>query len=111
MKLTGSLYAINSTRDSSGNEYWALRYVDHETGKVVEGTFSGNESNLYGVLRHWNTPDDWDRSIIFNRLEMPKKQFKGMIADWPYAGCSPQDIAAFIKAELAKPTTRIHGES
>lgn len=103
MKLTGTIIAFNSKRDSSGNVYWAMRYIDHETGKVVNAMIGGGESNIRGILQHWN-PNlpkyDWDRSIIFHTKEMPKKEFKTMVADWPYGGCASEDIAKFIREQL-----------
>jgi hypothetical protein len=110
MKLTGSLYAISSIRDTSGNVYWALRYIDHETGKVVEGQVGGNDSNIYGLLFHWNIPNDWDRSVIFNRIEMPKREFKRLVKKMKYAGCTSEDLAKYIRTELAAPNCPIVGQ-
>jgi hypothetical protein len=108
MKLTATLTAINSNVDRNGNCYWALRFVDHETGKVVHGLVSGGESNIYAILRYWNDgrapltkTGDWNRSIQFLRESLPIRQFKALTAGWKYAGCDPQELAQFIRQELA----------
>ncbi len=102
MKYTGRLEAINSKIDKCGNRYWALKFLDFETGREICGKVSGGESNIYGILRHWNAPDDWDRSILFERREMSKKDFNELTKGWGYAGCAPNDLAEYIKNELKK---------
>ena len=99
-KIRGVLTAINSERDRNGNTYWALRYVDTQTGICVEASISGGESNIYAILLHWNNKKDWDRSVLFQTLTLKKREFRRMTADWPYGGCRPEDLAAFIKAQL-----------
>jgi len=101
MTLTATLTAINSKPDIAGNRYWALRFRDHETGKVVQATVSGGESNIYGILRYWDQEaDDWDRSIQFLTQELPIREFNRMVKEFPHAGCSPEDLAAFIRQAL-----------
>ena len=100
MEITGTLEAIYRKRDSSGNCRWALRYMDHKTGKIVCGCVSGGESNIRGILRHWNNPDDWDRSVGFDVRGMAIREFNRMVKDWEYAGSRPEDLAAFIREKL-----------
>ena len=101
MKLKSTLTAINSKRDKNGNCYWALRWLDHETGKVVEGTVSGGESNINGIRRCWNPKlDDWDRSILFQKQELPIREFNRLVKNMPHAGCRPKDLSAFIQKEM-----------
>jgi len=97
--ITATLEALNSRRDIYGKRC-ALRFTDHATGKVVCGTVSGGESNIYGVLRHWNTPDDWDRSIRFEQHELPICEFNRLVKDWAYAGYQSEDLAKFIRDRL-----------
>ena len=102
--LRATLEALYSERDNSGNCYWALRYTDHATGKVVQGTISGGESNIYAILRVSDpTADDWDRSILFRCDSMKKRDFRGLTAGWEYAGCTPDDLWKFIQAKLNSP--------
>ena len=101
-KYKGLLKAINSKGDIYGNRYWAFIFVDFKTGKQVAAKISGGESNIYAVLRYWNVPDDWDRSILFEQEELSIQVFDKTTKDYVYAGCSPQEIAAYIKKELAK---------
>ena len=103
MKIFASLEAHYSKRDSYGNCYWALRFVDHETGREVVGTISGGESNIYGIKRCWGRVDGWDEGIQFSTVEHPIREFNRLTKTWSYAGCTPEDLAAWIKAQLAKP--------
>jgi hypothetical protein len=101
--IHSTLCCFNSTADTYGNRYWALRFVDHATGKDVKGTVSGGESNIYAIVRYWNKDtDDWDRGIQFVRVEKSKREFKALVKDWPHAGCDPEELAEFIRRELAK---------
>ena len=100
MKITGTLEAIYSRRDKNGNCYWAMKYIDHKTGKVVCGTVSGGEGNIRGILRNWNNPDDWDRSVRFDVRDMAIREYEQMTKGWEYAGCRPEDLADFIREKL-----------
>jgi hypothetical protein len=101
MKLHATLEAIYSERDLYGNCYWAMRYTDHETGRVVCGTISGGESNIAAVRRQER--GQWDDGIAFRTVAMKKREFKRLTADWCYAGCAPADLYAYIKGFLADP--------
>lgn len=98
--FTGMLKAIQSRRDKAGNCYWAFQYIDFESGKTVNGTVSGGESNIYGILRHMGSKDDWDRSILYSVLDLSKGDFKHLTLGWRHAGCRPEDLANFIKRSL-----------
>lgn len=100
MKYTATLEAHYSRRDNSGNCYWALRFIDHETGKVVVGTVCGGESNIYAIRQHWNNPNGWDGGVLFTTVQHGKRDFKQMVKDWPYAGCDPLQLAQFIRHGL-----------
>lgn len=101
MRLTATLTAINSRRDKFGNTYWALRFVDHETGKIVVGTVSGGESNIRSIMRFWNPDlDDWDRSIQFLTQTLPIREFNRLVKGWSYAGCRSEDLVGFIRQQL-----------
>jgi hypothetical protein len=99
-EITGTLEAIYSRRNKNGNCRWAMRYTDHETGKVVCGTVCGGESNIHGILQHWNNPDGWDRSVKFDVWDMAILEFNSMTKAWDHAGCRPEDLAAFIREKL-----------
>lgn len=107
MNITATLEAIYSERDLYGNCYWAMRYTDHESGKQVVGTISGGESNIYAIVRESGEAKglkDWDRSIAFRCDSMKKREFKRLTSSWPYAGCTPADLHAFIQKQLARAT-------
>jgi hypothetical protein len=102
LKFKYTLEAIYSEPDIAGNRYWALRFTDLRTGRVVELGNVGPESNIYGILRYWDVKDDWDRSIQWRLTGMKKREFKRLTNDWPYGGCDPEKMAAKIREELKK---------
>jgi hypothetical protein len=97
MKIKAILSCINSARDNAGNCYWAFRWTDTETGKQVVGTISGGESNISWVREEMGFKAE---EVYYYRQELPKREFRHLTADWEYAGCPPDKIAAFIKARL-----------
>jgi hypothetical protein len=100
MKLHATLEAIHSKRDLYGNCYWALRYTDHETGRVIVGTVSGGESNIAAVRCH---SGQWDAGIAFRVVPLAIREFKALTREWAYAGCAPSDIWEYIAGFLADP--------
>ena len=100
MKYTATINVINSKVDRHGNCYWAFTFVCHETGNRVCATTSGGDSNIRAIARHWNVDDDWDRSIFFNQQEIGYREFNRLTKDWPYGGCCPDELAAFIRKGL-----------
>jgi hypothetical protein len=94
-------YSLTAYTD--GN-HWAFRFLEHATGKEARGVIHGGESNIYAVIRYWDpAKDDWDKSIQFSKVELPRKQFDAFTKGWEYAGCrSDDEIVPFIRAELAK---------
>lgn len=103
---TALLVILNSKRDSAGNSYYAFRYVDCETGKVVCGRITGGYSNI-DCSRCYMTPNgefQWqsDSAISIETQELNIREFNREVKNFSYAGCTPQEIAKFIKTELAK---------
>lgn len=100
--LDYTLISYYSERDRNGNVYWAFQMVEHETGKVVRGLISGDDSNIYQITRFWNAHDDWDRTIQCITIGLSKKEFNRITAGWEYAGCRADDeIVPFIRRKLA----------
>lgn len=98
--IKGILVAINSRRDRNGNCYWALRYTDTATGRQVVGTVSGGESNIRGISYQMNGGSWEPRNIYFETQELPIREFDRLTKTWPYAGCQPEALAAFIQTSL-----------
>lgn len=99
--IKGILEAINSKRDRNGNCYWALRYTDTATGKTVEGTVCGGESNIRGIMYQMNGKSWEPRNIHFATQELMIREFNRLTKNWPYAGCTPEDLTKFITGLLA----------
>jgi len=98
-----TLFAFNNDGGRADGRQWALRFVDHVTGKSVTGRVSGGESNIYAILRHWGRVDDWDRSIQFVKIcHFNNRQFDNLVKDWDYAGCTPDELVTYIKKNLDK---------
>lgn len=102
MVYMSTLITFISKPNCYGRSNCAFRFIDHETGRVVEGRSTGGESNIHGILRHWDSPGDWDRSILTQCIELSIRDFKRMVKDWPHAGSRPEELAQFIRDKLAK---------
>ena len=100
MKYTATLEAHYSKRDRTGNCYWALRFIDHETGNAVCARGCGGESNINSIRYYWNNPNGWDGSVRCVTIEHGKRDFKQMTKHWPHAGCDPEQLAQFIRHGL-----------
>jgi hypothetical protein len=103
-EIRATLEAINSRRDRSGNCYWAFRFTDLESGQVVEGRICGGESNIYGIRCNLWT-QTWDQSIQFSTTELPIREWNRLTKEWPYAGCTSEDLAEFIRIKLNSPNS------
>ena len=99
MKYTATLNIFNNLKDPYNK---AFLFIDHETGNRVGAVISGGVSNLKAITRHWNVPNDWDRSILINEIDLKAKEYKHTTQGWEYAGCQPEEIADFIRKELSK---------
>lgn len=77
-----------------------MRYTDYETGRQVCALADG-EGNIYSMLRYWGVEDDWDRFVRFDVRTLPIREFDRLTKDWKYAGCRGDEIAAFVRAEIA----------
>lgn len=102
MKIHSTLEILNSKRNKYGNCEWAFRFTDHETGKVAQGKISGNDSNIYAVRMGWSKKSEWDRGINVIREELMIRDFRTLTKDWEYAGCTPDDLRAWIREKLAE---------
>ena len=108
--ITHVITPINSRRDRSGNCYWAFHYLNTQTGKTVEGSISGGESNIRAVMLYLDSPDGnavgWDKakeSVAMQQAqELPirefDRRFKPSVCE--YAGCLPEEIARFIRSRI-----------
>lgn len=69
--------------------------VSAQVGNVI------SDSNIYGIVRHWNEPDDWDRSIIYQCHEdEPIRQFNNDVKGMESVSGTSKDLAAFIRKRL-----------
>jgi hypothetical protein len=101
MNVTYFLKAYYSKRDRSGNVYWAFTLTDADAQKIIaEGTVSGGESNIRSIMFGFSNPDEWDRSILFNSEELPIREFNRFTKGWRYAGCTAEQLQAFIRSKM-----------
>jgi hypothetical protein len=105
--VTGFLTAIYSERDVNGNCYWAFRYVDAATGITIEAQHSGGESNIRSIPYYLANPDgkgEWNdaaHAIRFEVTAMKKREFQRLTGNWPYGGCSPEEMTRYIRKAIA----------
>jgi hypothetical protein len=86
--------ALYSRRDRNGNCYFAFRYVDVATGKTVSGSISGGESNIRAIGRAMGFESN---EFHFNCHELPIREFNRVTKTWAYAGCTPEDLAKYVR--------------
>jgi hypothetical protein len=100
---------IHSRRDRNGNCYWGFNALNTINGKSIDGSISGGESNISSA-RYWlneaGVSTDWkgaEHVTVYSPQEMPirafDRRFKPSVCG--YAGCLPQEIAAFIRKHTA----------
>lgn len=97
MKIKLLLHIVNSKRDRSGNCYYFFVATDPKTGVWTEAKTSGGESNISSIYRYMGLEAD-ERSVTYE--EMPIRQFDRRVKEMPYAGCSPEDLAAWVTREF-----------
>ncbi len=93
--------ALYSKMDRNGNCYWAMRVTDTETGKTVEGTVSGGESNIDSASRMMVSMQSNERHFSTSMLGV--REFEQLTKAWEYAGCAPKDLAKWAEAKLRSP--------
>lgn len=102
MKIKYILYIYNSRIDRAGNCYFAFCIVDTETGKTVRATMSGGDSNIRSMVYELNG-GKWVANVSTSCEEMGIRDFNRFVKHWPFAGCTPQDLAAFVTTNWQKP--------
>lgn len=101
-QINGILECLNSRADRYGNRYFAFRYTDCASGRTVEGTISGGESNISSIPYYLHGQSHEPRDIFRPQNdELPIREFNRLTKNWPYAGCGPEDLANWIKEQLA----------
>lgn len=100
-----SLECLNSKGDRFGNRYFAFIYTDHNTGRAVRATISGGKSNVESLMYALNGGSWEPRNVLWSERELAIRQYNREVKGWPYAGCTGEDLARFVRAELAKPAT------
>jgi len=78
-----------SRKDMYAKVYWAMVYVDHRSGQFVRGT-AVNRSTIVDAF-----PDAciWD-------TELPIREFKKATKEWGDAGCTCNELQAYVQKGL-----------
>lgn len=102
MKLVGTLEAHYSKPDKAGNCYWGFRFIDHETGKIVEGLIGiAGESNINAVRLYWDGTRNWTNSLRFVTVPHGIREFDNLTKDWAHVSCDPEEMTKWIKRALS----------
>ena len=88
------LTIYNSKIDRNGNVYWAFRWFDTITSKAVTASISGGESNISCIPRVLGL--DF-MEVVCQSEEMGIREFNRFTKKLPYAGCTPDELAEFIR--------------
>ena len=95
--IWGTLIGFYSRPDTAGNTYWAFRFIDHVTGKRVEGKIgNGVESNLSVSAYKINPKQYEDHAISYITIPMGVREFERYIKDFPHVSSGPEDIAKYV---------------
>ncbi len=97
--ILATLLGINSKRDTHGNCYWAFVYTDALTGNSVSATISGGSSNIQSIVAAMGMEAS-ECYVTFN--EMKIRAFDKYVKKLPYAGCTGEELAKFIRANLVE---------
>lgn len=91
------LQSFYSKQNKAGNCYWAFRWTDVATGRRVEGTICGGESNISWIVKNMGL--EW-HEVHYSITQLNIRTFDSMVKGWTHAGCQPENLAAFIKETL-----------
>jgi hypothetical protein len=87
-----------SRRDIYGNVYWAMAVERASDGKTAHGTISGGESNCTWALRALAEKHEAEEKHTVH--ELPIRQYNRMVKDWPYIGCTDDEIIPNIEKQF-----------
>ena len=90
-----TLDCINSRADMYGNCEFAFTYTDHNTGKEVHATVSGNNAQTIPFYLNGGSHEPHD--YLMTVTVLPIRQFNRLVKGWEYAGCNGSDLAEYIK--------------
>ena len=93
--IKAQITIYNSKADKYGNRYWAFTYHDLASEKSVNAKNSGdNAGHIYREMGFEVS------EVTQQNQELKIREFDRMVKNWPYAGCTPKDLAAWIRKEL-----------
>ena len=95
--MTPSVTIYNSRPDFAGNCYYAFTYS--QGNKSINGKISGGSSNIRATMYDLFNGDS-SKYDTFVEKDMKIRSFDKMIKNWEYAGCAPDEIAAWIKNKI-----------
>jgi hypothetical protein len=93
--VKGILEIFSSKLDRNGNTYWAFRFTECKTGRRVVGQAPA-ESNLTCVFNHKQFRGWAWSEVHVGRTTLGYREFVRKTGDWPYAGCTPDELRGFI---------------
>ena len=91
------LAIFTATPDKSNTPLFAFTWTDTRTNKQVSAKIVGGEANIRGIVSLMNL--DWSEVYEY-RDEMRIRDYKSMTKKMPNAGCTPDEIAAYVTKEL-----------
>lgn len=100
MIIKAILHITNSAADFAGNCHYAFEYTNLANDKTARGRISGGESNIRGAMHHVKLCQENYESAHAVQIwvnEIPIRRWNRMTEGWEYAGCTPEEIAAFCK--------------
>lgn len=95
-QITAILRILND-----GGNQWAFAWTDCATGAQVQALISGGDSNIRSMVFYLNGGSWEPHSTYHYDSELGKREFNRTTKDWPYAGCHPEELAKFVRENLA----------
>jgi hypothetical protein len=86
-------HVINSKMDVNGNCYFVAELTRVSDNAFARGHVDGGSGHLEYALKQWF--GSWDK-ILVTEEELPIREFNRMVKNWPYLGCTYDEIKANV---------------
>lgn len=98
MKILYVLNILHSRPDLYGNRYYSIEVIRTSDGATARGTISGGESNCTYALRLLAEAEETQYTSTVT--ELPIREYNRLVKNWPYMGCTPDQINPAILAQM-----------
>ena len=90
----------HSICDTYGNVYWAMEVCRVSDGATARGRVTGGESNCTYALR--KLAEKTGQRTAYGVAAHPIRAYDRMVKEWPYLGCTEEEIIAKLESQFAE---------